>query len=129
MLVRWAAMANLKYPNSKGPVPPVHPDDLKRVWVMFLETRQQVPTAASGTVGIDARLLAQQCSSGADLLAISFRRAMLEELFKQGLLNDWREGDALHDSVFSAIAAFPMQIGAEAFDPNAFLEQLRSSTA
>ena len=126
-MITGLAMANLKTLNSKAPVPPVNPEDLKRVWVLFLESRKQAPAASAGALGIDARLLAQQCSSGADLLAISFRRAVLEELLKQGLLNDWREGDALHNSVFSAIATFPMQIGAQAFDPNAFIDRLRSS--
>lgn len=127
-MITGLAMANLKALNSKAPVPPVNPDDLKHVWVMFLESRKQAPAALAGTLGIDARLLAQQCSSGADVLAISFRRAVLEALLKQGLLDDWREGDALRDIVFCAMATFPMQIGTESFDPNAFVDRLRSTS-
>jgi hypothetical protein len=33
----------------------------------------------------------------------------------------------LREIVFSALATFPLQIGTECFDPNAFVDRLRSS--
>jgi hypothetical protein len=48
---------------------------------------------------------------------------------RQGMLDDWREGDEFRDTVFGAAATFPLQNGIESFDPEAFIERLRSSTA
>jgi len=45
------------------------------------------------------------------------------------MLDDWREGDELRDAVFGAAATFPLQNGIESFDPQTFIERLRSSTA
>jgi hypothetical protein len=45
------------------------------------------------------------------------------------MLDDWREGDEFRDTVFGAAATFPLQNGIESFDPEAFIERLRSSTA
>jgi hypothetical protein len=37
--------------------------------------------------------------------------------------------DELRDAVFGAAATFPLQNGIESFDPQTFIERLRSSTA
>jgi hypothetical protein len=119
--------------TSSEPVPPVNPDDVKCVWRFIWEAvagRQAAEGEASAPAAcFDAGLIAQQCSSGADVLAVFFRSALLQPLLRQGMLNDWREGDELHDAVFGAAATFPLQDGIESFDPKAFIERLRSSTA
>jgi hypothetical protein len=86
-------------------------------------------TEGEGSVGFDAGLIAQQCSSGAEVFAVFFRTALLQLLLRQGMLDDWREGDEFRDTVFGAAATFPLQHGIESFDPEAFIERLRSSTA
>jgi len=43
------------------------------------------------------------------------------------MLNPWREGDGLRSIVFDNAATFPLRIGSDGFDPDAFLEQLQSS--
>jgi hypothetical protein len=112
-----------------SPVPPVSPEDIKQAWALILETGgQRAAEPAASKMGIDVRLIEQRCRAGADVLAVFFRTAVLQKLLKQGLLNDWREGGAFRDVVFRAIATFPLQIGAEGFDPDAFIERLRSGT-
>jgi len=105
----------------------VDPSDLKRVWRLFLDTAASRPADEASTIGISAKLIAQECSSGADVLAVSVRTALLQTMVKQELLNDWRQGHELRDAVFNTAAAFPLQNGIESFDPNAFVERLRSN--
>jgi hypothetical protein len=120
-------MGTFKSLTPRTPVAAVAPNDLKRVWRVFLETDRARPANATGFTSIDAKLIAQECSSGAEVLAVVFRTALLKEMVKQGLLNDWREGNELRDIVFSTAASFPLQDGMESFDPDAFIEQLRSN--
>jgi hypothetical protein len=116
--------------TSKTPLRPVDPDDVRRVWDLIL----QVTAGRSGdprapTMGIDVRLLARHCSPGADVLVFFFRTALLQALIQQDMLNDWREGQELRHSVFEVAATFPVPKGVDGFDPNAFIDRLRSSTA
>jgi hypothetical protein len=118
--------------TSGAPVPPVNPDDVKRVWRFIWEAvggRQAAEGEASAAIGFDVGLIAQQCGPGADVLAVFFRTALLQPLLREGMLDDWREGNELRVSVFGAAATFPLQNGIKSFDPKAFIERLRSSTA
>src|SRR5262245_60636087 len=119
--------------TSGAPVPPVNPDDVKHVWRFIWEAVSGRPAtegeASAPAIGFDAGLIAQQCSSGTDVFDAFFRTALLQQLLRQGMLDDWREGDELRDAVFGAAATFPLQNGIESFDPQTFIERLRSSTA
>jgi hypothetical protein len=123
---------NVESLASGVPVPPVNPDDIKRLWRFIsgaADKRQHIEGEASApTMAFDEGLIAQQCSSGADVFAVFFRTALLQPLLRQGILNDWLEGNELRDTVFGAAATFPLQNGVESFDPNAFVERLRSSS-
>lgn len=118
-------MLDFESMKSGAPVPSVSTDDVRRVWVFIVGTQHQ---SSIPNISFDVRLIAQQCSPGANALAVFFRTALLQLLLKEGMLNDWREGDELRDIVFDAVAAFPLQKGIQGFDPNAFVSRLRSST-
>lgn len=122
-MVMGGAVTNLRSLTPRTPVAAVDPNDLKRVWHLFLDTDRVRPAgAAASTIGISAKLIAQQCSPGADVLAVSFRTALLQGLLREGMLDDWRDGNELRDTVFDAAATFPLQNGIESFNPNAFIE-------
>jgi hypothetical protein len=104
------------------PLRPVDAEDLARVWRLV----QKVITDHGKGVGIDARMISQQCSPGVDVHAVFFRAALLQHLFESGLLNPWREGDEPASSVFQVAAIFPIEQGARGFDPESFIERLRS---
>ena len=61
--------------TSGAPVPPVNPDDVKHVWRFIWEAVSGRPAtegeASAPAIGFDAGLIAQQCSSGADVFAFS----------------------------------------------------------
>jgi len=126
-VIMGRAMTNLRSLTPRTPMAAVDPSDLKRVWRLFLDTAASRPADEASTIGISAKLIAQECSSGADVLAVSVRTALLQTMVKQELLNDWRQGHELRDAVFNTAAAFPLQNGIESFDPNAFVERLRSN--
>ena len=75
-------------------------------------------------MGIDARLIAERCEAGANLQAVFFRVALLQYLFHAGLLDEWREGARLSDSVFHLSATFPIELGVQGFDSAAFMSRL-----
>ncbi len=107
--------------------PPVDPDDLKRVWQIVQTLKgitESTAPAGKGCVGIDAGFLAEQCEPGANSQAVFIRGALLQYLVQSGLLDEWREGDTLSDSVFQVGATFPVKIDAE-FDLSAFKNRLR----
>ena len=106
---------------SSAPVPAVDPEDMRRVWPLFeLVWRGKQGT---GATGIDTRLLAEHCSAGANIAAISARVALTKALQQQGLLDAWREGDSLRPKVFEVTAKCPLTPGAGTmkFDPEAIL--------
>ncbi len=113
--------------ESGCPLPPVNPDDLKRVWHIAQTLNgltDQTAAAGPGCVGIDAGFIAEQCEPATNVEAVVFRGALLQYLVQSGLLDEWREGDTLSDSVFQAGATFPVKIDAE-FDLTAFIFRLR----
>ncbi len=115
-------MLNLESLRS-GPVPAVGGGDVKRVW-MFVSEMNPSQGAPAGTVGFASELIAQQCSEGADPIAVFFRAAILKPLMQSGLLDNWRDGDSPHDVVFQAIAIFPLPRGFEGFRPEEFVATL-----
>jgi hypothetical protein len=108
--------------ESGDPLPPVNADDLKRVWDLM---RKVIADHGTG-VGIDARIIAQQCAPGGDVNAIFFRAALLQHLLQSGELDDWREGSEPGALVFRVGAVFPMEQGVQGFDPADLIERLRS---
>lgn len=113
-------MAETEPLGSDTPLGPVDAEDLARVWRLI----QKVITDHGKGVGIDARMILQQCSPGADVNAVFFRAALLQHLFESGLLNPWREGDEPVSSVFQVAAIFPIEQGVQGFDPERFIERL-----
>lgn len=109
--------------QSDTPLRPVGADDLKRVWTLI---RRVVADHGAG-VGIDARMISEECGAGADANAVFFRAALIQHLFESGLLDDWREGNEPAPLVFQVGAAFPMEEGVQGFDPADFIERLRSN--
>jgi hypothetical protein len=103
--------------SSAKPVPAVAASDMKRVWALTSEAPRP-EGAALGSVGWDIRLIAGQCSQGADPLAV---------FFESGTLDDWRDGDHPHDVVFQALATFPLPKGIQAFRPDEFADALRKA--
>jgi hypothetical protein len=123
-------MSDCESLTSKTPLRPVDPNDVRRVWDLILQvTAGRAGDPRAPTMGIDVRLVAQHCSPSADVLAVFFRTALLQALIEQDMLNDWREGKEFRHSVFEAAATFPLPKGVESFDPNAFIDRLRSSIA
>jgi hypothetical protein len=108
--------------DSHTPLDPVGADDLKRVWGLI---RRVIADHGTGT-GIDVRLISQQCGPGADVNAVFFRAALLQQLFESGLLNDWREENEPAALVFQVGAIFPLEQGVQGFDPARFIERLHS---
>jgi hypothetical protein len=120
-------MTNVEWLTPGVLLPAVNPDDMKRVWRLVRQSTGAQGGRATSTMSIDVKLVAPQCSPGPDVLAVFFRMSILQRLLEQGMLNPWREGDGLRDIVFDNAATFAVRIGSDGFDPDAFLEQLRSS--
>jgi hypothetical protein len=126
-------MADASIPSYKDyregePIPPVDPEDLKRMWRLRPPSSWEDQRAA--------------CGPGADIAAIWRRRSMIWMLadFDSGqLLAPWQHGEKLDDAVFRIAATFPLRehkhrgykiAGDEhfGFDPNAFVQRLIEET-
>lgn len=112
--------------SSGKPVPAVDASDMKRVWELTSEAPRP-ESAAPGSVSWDMRLIAGQCSRGADPLAVFFRVALLRPLLESGLLDDWRDGDRPYEVVFQALATFALPEGIQTFRPGEFADALRKA--
>jgi hypothetical protein len=108
--------------DSHTPLDPVGADDLKRVWGLI---RNVIADHGTG-VGIDARMISEQCGPGADAEAVFFRAALLQHLFESGLLDDWREETEPAALVFQVGAIFPLEQGLQGFDAARFIKRLHS---
>ncbi len=114
-----------------APLPPADPDDLKRVW-RFSQTKTDElrahagADAEKGCIGIDGRLVLEQCSPGADVQAVFFRAQILQFLLGRGFLDEWREGGDLRDIVFQVAASFPITLGDQGFDVQGLIDRLRA---
>jgi hypothetical protein len=105
--------------ESATPLAPVNADDLKRVWEVIQQFWPQ-------SVGINVELIAKQCGTNADVLAVFFRATLIQYLFADGLLEKWREGNRPSDPVFQVGAAYLLEQGVQGFDPSAFIDRLRA---
>ena len=76
-------------------------------------------------VGICVNLLAQACSPDADVAALWARSVLLGALTDRGLLTSWQRGTKLDDAVFGVAATVPIP-GFDQFDPDAFIQHLKS---
>src|ERR1035441_4144828 len=112
--------------SSGKPVPAVDASDIKRVWELTSDAASS-QRAAPGTVGLDVRLIAGQCSQGAGPLAVFFRAALLRPLIESGLLDEWRDVERPYDVVFQAIATFPLPEGIQNFRADEFADALRKA--
>jgi hypothetical protein len=106
--------------RSDTPLGPVGADDLKRVWGLI---RSVIADHGTG-LGIDVRMISQQCCPGTDVNAVFFRAALLQHLFESGQLDDWREGHEPAALVFRVGAIFPMEQGVQGFDPAKLIQRL-----
>jgi hypothetical protein len=108
------------------PIPPVDPEDVKRVWEL-------IPPWRPGNDQHSA------CSPGADVSAVSLRSGMIETLERYTVLTPWQHGEELDDAVFRVAATFPLRQLAHksymiegderfGFDPNAFVQRLIDET-
>jgi len=106
-------------------IPPVGPDDLRRVWSV------KPPWTR------DSRK--EACSPGADVSAVVRRSQMIRTLTTLKLLTPWTHNEQLDEAVFRLAATFPLHEmryrsykipGDEhyPFDPNAFVESLVKET-
>ncbi len=112
--------------SSGKPIPTVDASDMKRVWELTSKTPLPEGTAA-GSVSWNIRLIAGQCSPGADPLAVFFRLALLRPLLASGLIDEFRNGDRPYDVVFQTLATFPLPKGIQAFRPDEFAHALRKA--
>jgi hypothetical protein len=119
-------MLDFKSLSSGAPIPPVDASDMKRVWALTAEPSRR-GSVAPGSVGWDIRLVARECSEGADPLAVFFRLALLGPLLESGLLDECRDGDRPYDVVFQVLAIFPLPDGIQSFRPDEFADSLRTA--
>ena len=123
-------MSDLAPIGEGEPVPPVTPADLSAVYSLMLKARVDLPASIGmespeqPAIGFDQGVLADACGPGANVFAIWLRCALLEMMFRHGVLAPWQRGDRLDACVFDVAATFPIsRIGK--FDAGAFLERLR----
>lgn len=90
-----------------GLVETVEPSDLKAVWKMVEEMRGQ--RDSNEHIAIDARMYANACSPGANVLAVWYRASFLGLIAKQTGLLAPEVPDDVADVVFKIAASFPMK--------------------
>jgi hypothetical protein len=135
-------MADASIPKFKNytegePIPPVDPEDIKRMWE-YERTHTKVNSIGwQWLQGLKAAL-----SPEAEFSDVSSRHGMIETLarYNKGqLLAPWHQGEELHEAVFRIAATFPFRClkyksykipGDEhfGFDPNAFVQRLIEET-
>jgi hypothetical protein len=115
-------------------IPPVDPQDIKRIWD-YEHTHSRV--GANGCQWLQG--LKAALSPEAEFSEVSSRHGMIETLTIYKLLAPWQHGAELHEAVFRIAATFPFQYlkhkrymipGDEhfGFDPNAFVQKLIEET-
>jgi hypothetical protein len=113
-------MLDLESLSSGKSVPVVNRSDMKCVW----ELTSELPQPENGCVGLDIRLIREQCSPGADPVAVWARVTLLRFLLGTGLLDKWRDADRPNDIVFETLARFPLPEGIQNFRPDEFADAL-----
>lgn len=93
--------------SKDGLIVSVEPSDLKNVWKMGEELREQHGLKEHGS--IDPKIFAAVCSPGANVMALWYRASMLGVIVQQtGLLAPELPDDA-RDVVFNVAARFPIK--------------------
>jgi hypothetical protein len=132
-------MADTDIPNFKNyaegeAIPPVDPEDIKRMWE-YEHTRSRVgANGCQWLQGLQAAL-----SPEAEFSDVSSRHGMISTLIIYKLLTPWQHGEELHEAVFRIAATFPFQYLKHksymipgdkhfGFDPNAFVQRLIEET-
>jgi hypothetical protein len=132
-------MADTHIPNFKNyaegePIPPVDPEDIKR---MHEYERTHSKVGANGCQWLQG--LQAALSPEAEFSDVSSRHGMIGRLTIYKLLDPWQNGEELHEAVFRIAATFPLRYlkyksyripGDEhfGFDPNAFVQKLIEET-
>ncbi len=102
-----------------GAIPPADARDLQRFWSI-----QSQDPAQSG-VAYSANAMLQICESkSADPVIVWARTVLIRILLQQGVLENWRENDDLHVSVFQSAAVFPLPNGLQGINPSEFIATL-----
>jgi hypothetical protein len=114
----------IKSAEEGAAIPPVAKNDLRSLHELCVERAKRY-CGKDGVLSIES--MARACSPGANLPAVWLRHSQLREFYRQGLLAEWRHGNTLDDRVFRLAATIPMN-GIH-MDPEAFVRQLRNSTA
>jgi hypothetical protein len=83
------------------PVPTVDPADLRKVWVIMIESPDTRATCIN--------VFESACSQGANVLAVWYRAAILELCERLGLLSRWLRDGHLDDAVINVAANFPVE--------------------
>jgi len=109
------------------PAPPVDPGDLKRLWEFARTVRTKHASRQSvegtGSIGIEPRLVAQQCSPGVNVAAVMFRCQFLQMFIQLGSLAPWLHGENPDEFLFQIFATYPVHTGQ--FDSDALLHHIR----
>lgn len=110
-------MLNLKS-IIDGNIPPVSSIDLQRLWSL----QSQYP---GDSVSYSTKAILQVCESeAADPIAVGARTTLIRILLRQGVLENWLEGDGLSKVVFEAAATFPLPTGLQGLRPSEFVALL-----
>ncbi|PWT91842.1 MAG: hypothetical protein C5B55_07450 [Blastocatellia bacterium] len=112
--------ALIKAAERGAPIPPVNPDDLRRLHDTHAAISRRYP-GKDGVVTVDS--IARVCSSGANLPAVWLRYTRLRLLINEGILTEWQRSTGLDDTVYEMAATIPMK-GFQ-LDQEAFLRLLR----
>jgi hypothetical protein len=105
-------------------VPAVNPGDLQRLWSFQSQSAKTYPGAK---ISFTRESIAKLCESKtSDPIAVWARAALIGILMQQGVLDNWREQDGLHEAVFRVAALFPLPNGLKGVDPTEFVNLLSS---
>src|ERR1700676_5420132 len=101
-----------------GNIPAVSSIDIQRFWSL----RSQHP---GDSASYSTKAILQVCESeSADPIAVGARTMLLDILLEQGVLENWRENDALRKVVFDTAAVFPLPTGLQGLNPSEFVALL-----
>jgi hypothetical protein len=103
-----------------APIPPVDPDDLRRIHAAYTEESKPHTQA---NVAIGTAQLASLCGRGASVAATSLRSALLRILVGRGLLAQWQHGTELHEAVYKVAAT--ISLDGPQLDPDDFIQRLK----
>jgi hypothetical protein len=101
------------------PIPAVDPQDLRAVWEFVEQARAASGGAESSALNFNVKLLADVCSPGANVFALSMRRALIEMWVKQNAATA-QDRAPLDGPIFELAAALPIP-RLDQFNPDDFL--------